>query len=307
MSAGSGTAATMTWEAEALDPPLLDTGGAAARWLGPAISLGIFAAVLYQLRGLEWRAIAALVPRAPAFWAVFAVYYLATPATDFLIFRRLWRLPPAGFGALARKFVGNEILLGYIGELHFYSWARARLRMVAAPFAAVKDVAILSAAAGNLVTLAVLAAAYPFLGALHLGLAPGTIMLAVATTLGTSLALLAFRGRLLTLGRRDLAFVAAAQLGRVLLTALLPALMWRIVLPEVAIGWWVLLAALRLLLSRLPLMPNKDLVFAGLAVALIGQEVAIGACMTMLASLVLATHLILGAGLVLAEFARGGD
>ena len=290
---------------EPFDPPLLASGGSLTRWLGPAISLGIFAAVLYQLRGLNVRAVWAMVPARPLFWVLFAAYYLATPATDFLIFRRLWGLPASGFGALCRKFVGNEILLGYIGEVHFYSWARARLRMVAAPFAAVKDVAILSAVAGNLVTLAVLAAAYPFLWALNFGLAPRTIMLAVGTTLGTSLLLLAFRGRLLTLGARDLAFVGAAQFGRVVLTTLLPAVLWHVVLPQVALGWWLLLAALRLLLSRLPLLPNKDLVFAGLAVLLVGRDVALAPLMTMMASLMLATHLLLGAGLVLAEFARG--
>ena len=301
------TGAVAIARGEPFDPPLLATGGSITRWAGPAISLGIFGAVLYQLRGLDIRAVWHMVPASPLFWALFAVSYLATPAVDYLIFRRLWRLPPSGFGALTRKFVGNEILLGYIGEIHFYSWARARLRMVAAPFAAVKDVAILSAVAGNLVTLAVLAVAYPFLGVLRVGLAPHTIMAAVATTLGTSLALLAFRGRLLTLGPQDLLFVGVAQLGRVLLTAALPALLWHVVLPQVALGWWLLLAALRLLLSRLPLLPNKDLVFAGVAVLLIGQDVAIGDLMTMMATLILATHLVVGASLVLAEFARGAD
>ena len=129
----------------------------------------------------------------------------------------------------------------------------------------------------------------------------------MATTLGPSLVLLAFRGRLLTLSARDLAFVGTAQLGRVLLTTLLPALLWHLVLPQVALGWWLLLASLRLLLSRLPLLPNKDLVFAGVAVVLVGHNVAIGDLMTMMASLILATHLIVGAGLVLVEFARGGD
>jgi hypothetical protein len=299
---GAGAAA-IGWDDTAFDPPLLDAGGV-SRWLAPVISLGIFAAVLFQLRHLHIAQVVAMVPRSPAFWLVFAAYYLATPAFDFLIFRRLWGLPAAGFGALTRKFVGNEILMGYIGELHFYSWARARLKMVAAPFGAVKDVAILSAVMGNVVTLAVLAAAYPFLGALNLGLAPRTLMLAVGTTLGTSLVLLMLRGRVLTLGARDLSFVAGAQLARVLVTTMLPAVLWHLVLPQVALGWWLLLAALRLLLSRLPLLPNKDLVFAGVAVLLVGQNVAVDTLMTMMASLILATHVAVGAGLVLAEFAQ---
>jgi len=294
-------------EAATFDPPLLETGSAALRWIGPVISLGIFGAVLYQMRDLQLGSVAAMLPRTPLFWLAFAAYYLATPAFDFLIFRRLWGLPAAGFGALTRKFVGNEILMGYIGEVHFYSWARSRLKMVAAPFGAVKDVAILSAVMGNIVTLAVLAAAYPFLHELHIGVAPKTLVAAVAITLGSSLVLLMVRGRVLTLGQKDLAFVAAAQLGRVAVTALLPALLWHLALPQVAFGWWILLAAIRLLLSRLPLLPNKDLVFADVAILLIGRAIPIEDLMTMMASLILATHLIVGAGLVLAEFAWPGS
>ena len=308
MSNGTGEASAIDWEeAATFDPPLLEAGSAALRWIGPVISLGIFGAVLYQLRHLQLESVAAMLPRTPLFWLAFAAYYLATPAFDFLIFRRLWGLPAAGFGALTRKFVGNEILMGYIGEVHFYSWARSRLKMVAAPFGAVKDVAILSAVMGNIVTLAVLAAAYPFLHQLHIGVAPKTLVAAVAITLGSSLVLLMVRGRVLTLGQKDLAFVATAQLGRVAVTALLPALLWHLALPQVAIGWWILLAAIRLLLSRLPLLPNKDLVFAGVAILLIGRAIPIEDLMTMMASLILATHLIVGAGLVLAEFAWPGS
>ncbi len=304
MSKPGSDANTVAWDEKSFNPPLLEAGNAALRWLGPIISLGIFGAVLYQLRGLQIAGVAAMLPRSPLFWLAFAAYYLAAPLFDLLIFRRLWNLPlAAGFGALTRKFVGNEILMGYIGEVHFYSWARSRLKMVAAPFGAVKDVAILSAVMGNVVTLAVLAAAYPFLHVLHLGVAPRTLVAAVVITLGSSLVLLLARGRVLTLGERDLAFVATAQLGRVVVTALLPALLWHLALPQVAIGWWILLAAVRLLLSRLPLLPNKDFAFAAVAVLLIGRSVAIGDLMAMMATLILATHLIVGAALVLAEFA----
>lgn len=299
----ASAAAAIAWPTEPLDPPLLATGGA-ARWLGPAISLGIFAAVLFQLRHLHMIDVVRMVPRAPGFWLLFAAYYLATPATDYLIFNRLWGLPPAaGFGALTRKFVGNEILLGYIGELHFYSWARARLRMVAAPFGAVKDVAILSALVGNGVTLAMLLVAYPYLGALHLGLAPRTLTLSVAVMLGTSAAMLLLRQRLFTLPPAELGFVALAQLGRVVVTTLLPAALWHLALPQVAMGWWLLLAAVRVLVSRLPLLPNKDIVFAGIAAWLVGHNIGITDLMTMMASLLLATHIAVGAGLVIAEFA----
>jgi hypothetical protein len=304
LSKQNGEAAALSWDETTFDPPLLEAGNAAMRWIGPVISLGIFGAVLYQLSHLQIASVVAMLPSSPLFWLAFAAYYLAAPLFDLLIFRHLWNLPlGAGFSALTRKFVGNEILMGYIGEVHFYSWARSRLKMVAAPFGAVKDVAILSAVMGNIVTLAVLAAAYPFLHVLHIGVAPKTLVAAVAITLGTSLVLLLLRGRVLTLGQKDLAFVALAQLGRVVVTALLPALLWHLALPQVALGWWILLAAVRMLLSRLPLLPNKDLVFASVTLALIGHATGIDNLMAMMASLILITHLIVGAGLVLAEFA----
>jgi hypothetical protein len=75
----------------------------------------------------------------------------------------------------------------------------------------------------------------------------------------------------------------------------LTAWMWHEVLPTVAMSWWLLLAVLRQLLSRLPLLPNKDLVFAGLAVFLIGRDVELAALMAMMASLLLAAHIFVGA------------
>jgi len=51
-------------------------------------------------------------------------------------------------------------------------------------------------------------------------------------------------------------------------------------------------------LSRLPFLPNKDVVFAGLAVFMIGHDAEVGALMTMMASLFLVTHLGLGLLLV---------
>ncbi|WP_216075134.1 hypothetical protein, partial [Acinetobacter baumannii] len=84
---------------------------------------------------------------------VFALYYVGPPTFDYVIFKRLWHIPLAGLVALHKKRISNEVLFGYSGEAYFYAWARQRTQMVAAPFGAVKDVMILSAIAGNAITL----------------------------------------------------------------------------------------------------------------------------------------------------------
>ena len=270
-------------------------------WAGVAFSVAVLAAVLWQMRSVSLAGVVAMLPRNPLFWVVFAAAYLAAPFMDWLIYRRLWRIPVQGFAALLRKLIGNELVFGYVGEAYFYTWARTRTGMTTAPFGAIKDVAILSALTGNAVTLVLLMLAAPLLGTMRFGIDSTTLLTSVGVVLALSSAILLFRRTLFSLPVADLRFVAALHLVRIALTTGLAALCWHLVLPEVGMQWWLLLAALRMLLSRLPLMPNKDIVFAGLAVFLIGNDDAIGALMTMMASLILVTHLGVGLALVASD------
>jgi hypothetical protein len=257
--------------------------------------------VLWQVRSVSITEMVALVPRTPGFWLAFLAAYFSAPLMDWLIFRRLWKIPADGFAALLRKLIGNELLLGYIGEVYFYTWARRRTGMTTAPFGAVKDVAILSALMGNVVTLAMLVLAAPLLATMRFGIDADTFIASIAVVLVTSSAMLLFRRKLFSLPANELRFVSGMHLLRIGLTTGFNALAWHLVLPEVGMQWWLLLSALRLLLSRLPLLPNKDIVFAGLAVFLIGHDVQIGALMTMMASLILGTHILVGLGLVASD------
>lgn len=260
--------------------------------------------VVLELRGMDLARILAMVPRHPGFWLVFAVFYLSGPASEWLIYRRLWKLPIEGFGALLRKLVCNEILLGYLGEAYFYAWARRRTAMTAAPFGAIKDVSILSAMAGNAVTLVLLIAMWPLLGEARMGFHGTPVILSLAVVLVTSIIAMAWRRRIFTLSRDMLAFILGMHLLRIIVTTLLSALLWHLVLPEVSMVWWLLLATLRLLISRLPFIPNKDVVFAGVAVFTLGHETDIAALMTMMASVLLLSHLLLGLALVLSDLVR---
>jgi hypothetical protein len=289
------------------DPkPLARRKTGIGRYVGPAISLAVLVAVVAELRHLDIRYIWSIIPVSIGFWLTFVAYYAHGPLTDWIIFRRLWNIPLSGLVALVRKQIGNALLLGYIGEVYFYDWARKRGDISASPFGAVKDVAILSALAGNLVTLVMVAAAWPFVGQLRLGVESKLLVLSVAFVLASSLILMAFRKRLFSLPRNDLWFITAVHVCRVFVGTALSALCWHLALPGVALSWWLLLSAALLLISRLPFITNKDFVFAGLAVFLIGRDVEIPALMTMMASLILATHLGLGGILMVSDLVRAG-
>ena len=276
------------------EPAIPPRSNRLATFASIAISLALLVAVAVQLRDLDFAQVRALVPASPVFWLAFAVYYLAGPISEWAVYRRLWAMPLAGIGALLRKLVANELLLGYLGEAQFYAWARARSRLSAAPFAAIKDMTILSALVGNGATLVMLVFAWPYVSAGQLGMQGSTAFASLGVVLVTSLGILLFRRQLFSLPRRDLWFISNVHLARIAVILFASAVMWHAVLPEVAISLWLVLATLRMLISRLPLMPNKDVVFAGITVLLLGKQADVAALMAMMALLLLATHLMVG-------------
>ena len=242
-----------------------------------------------------------MVPRSPLFWLLFAAGYLALPASEWVIYRRLWNLPPRGFLALLRKRISNEIIAGYSGELYFYAWARRHASLVGTPFGAIKDVSILSAVVANVCTLALAAVSWQSLVALNLGTDAKVMIVSAASIALPSVVALVMRKRLFTLPRDELGRIAVIHLVRIVATTVFAAALWAVALPAAPLAWWLVLATLRLLVSRLPLLPNKDIVFAGLVAFTVGQASNVAAMLTMIAALWLVTHLLLGAALTAVE------
>jgi hypothetical protein len=274
--------------------------------LGTILSLIVVGAAVYKVNDLDLATILALVPTSPAFWSLFAISYLIGPASDWFIFQRLWGVGANAFGALVRKLIYNELLVGYLGEVYFYGWARRNLKFVTTPFGAVKDVAVLSAIAGNVTTLVFLAAAFPLVRLLPLHDHVIAITWSLAFVIGTSLAVMLLRRSLFSLERKELRMVFAVHLSRILATTIFSAALWHLVLPNVELGWWLILVTLRLLISRLPFVPNKDVVFAGIAVLALGGEVEISALMALMAGLTLAAHVLVGLSFALADLLSKG-
>lgn len=268
---------------------------------GALVSFTLLIVIALYFRDVRLELIERMVPSSGLFWVTFAAYYLAGPFSELGIFRKLWQIPFSGLGALLRKQVSNELLLGYLGEVQFYAWARSHLNFVTAPFGAIKDVTILSALVGNIATLAMLGFAWPLVTSGQIGVEMRSAFLSLGVVLLTSLVILMFRHKLFTLPREELWFISAVHAVRVFVLLGLAAVMWHQVLPQVSIGLWLVMATLRMLVSRLPLVPNKDVVFAGLAIFLMGHDIEIGELMTMMAAIVMAAHILVGGAFGIAD------
>ena len=280
------------------------------RWpalLGGLLTAAMFVFVVRRLLATGIPGLLHALPDSPWFYVVFAGLYFTLPIGDFTIFRRLWGIPWSGMVALLKKRVANEVLLGYSGEAYFYVWARQRSEMVAAPFGAVKDVSILSAIAGNGMTLLMMAVALP-LGYQLLGpeLAREFEWSALIV-MATSLPFLIFSRRVFTLPRPLLFWVFGVHSLRLIVFSVLLALAWHFALPEVPVTMWLFLSAGRLLVSRLPLVPNKDLLFAAFANELIGQQQELSQLMAVTAALMLVAHVVLITVTGIADLMRKKD
>ncbi|MFZ2998331.1 hypothetical protein [Sphingobium sp.] len=287
------------WKAPAvrerlLPAPLVASGRNWTAWFGPVISFALLAVVFVQLGSVDFTSLLALVPKTVMFWSVFVLTYSLTPLFDWFIFHRLWSIPAGGLAALFRKRLSNELLLGYVGDVYFYAWARSHVRMAGSPFGAVKDSAILSGIMGNVVTLAMLALTFPLLSSLRLAINGQTLGISLAILVLASLIPMLLGRRIFSLPARERRMVASVHFVRIFTNLLLYAWLWHLMLPDVALSWWVMLSTVRLVLSRLPLVPNKDVLFAGVATFLVGREGEIAEILALLASLLLATHLLVG-------------
>ena len=264
-------------------------------WLSRVLSGALLIALVLQLGQIDTKQLNNALPQNLWFLPVLLALYFALPIADWIIFRRLWALPASGFFILLAKRIGNEVLISYSGEVYFYLWARKRTDLIAAPFGAIKDVNILSALAANLVALLLLLLTYPFLSQLHLGVYTDTSVICAAAMLMLSFVILFFSRRVFTLERTQLWWIFGVHILRLSAGVLLCALLWFIILPGPHFGFWLVLSMVRLLVGRLPFLPNKEALFAVIAIFLVGQDSAVSTLITLTATAILALHILFAA------------
>jgi len=189
-------------------------------------------------------------------------------------------------------------------ELQVYLWARRRAAIPGSPFGAVRDVAVLSALAGNVVTIALLLAAIALPGDLAFGSMSHSILWSAIVLVGSSMAIMLLRRRLLAVSREQFWRTGAIHLVRSLAMTLMIGLLWAMVVPGVSPGWWLLLAAARQFVTRLPFLPNKDLVFAGLAAEMLKSVPNVAETVALVAGVIFAGQVLIGATLALVDLAR---
>ncbi|HTU27550.1 MAG TPA: hypothetical protein VMF30_19225, partial [Pirellulales bacterium] len=260
----------------------------ARRWLGIAgmlVPFAVGALLVYQLSAIGWREMLRSIPTSPAFYLLFLVQYLTLPVFDAAIFARCWRAPfwrlliPASL-----KQVYNRDVVELSGEAYFFVWSTRRLaKDPGVALRTIKDVSVLSAVAGYVMTLG-LPPVCLWLGMLgpQAGLSRHDAMLigwgAPLLLAALIAAVLAIWRKIFFLSGKSLCEVTGLHLTRFAIMNAVTVAQWMVVMPDQpARNWWTLLAVSNMI-GRLPSLLCNNLIFvaagiemsAGLALPVAG-------------------------------------
>lgn len=253
--------------------PLGRLGVQLLRWLIPIALLVIIGR---RLTELGWREIWVARPGNPFFYVLLVAQFLIQPFGDYFVYRNLWgRDSTPSMAVILRKRVMNTFMLDYSGEVFFFLWAQQNLKLKPGMLVhGIKDSNVLSAGAGlgmlYLMTLLLLAT-----GGLHIPpsiSAHGWIYLLIGSVpLILCGALVLGRRRFTALTPGEIAVTFLIHFTRAMLALGLEFWLWQLsgALPSAVAS--LQFVALRLVVTRLPLVPNKDLVFVGAGIAAAGM------------------------------------
>ncbi len=251
-------------------------GKRAARVLSFLFTGGIVIFLVYQLSGIGWKEVWSSLPRTPWFYVLFIPLFFTLPVFQVMIYRVAWKVNRfALFLALLNKRALDKDVLGYSGEMYLYVWARKHIKKPERELLHVlKDNMILSSTASTLVAV-ILLGIFFIMGRVALPeewVRPGMlhVLLAVFAVLLVTALAVKFRKSLFFLSWRQLAVIFSLHICRLLVVQGLQVLQWMVVMPEVPVVNWFTLLAVQIIISRIPLVPSRDLIFLGTGIGMSG-------------------------------------
>ena len=245
----------------------------ALRWLFPAI---LFLLLVRSLSKIGWIEVWRARPENPLFYLLQIIIYVLLPVSEWVIYRRLLttdrRLTPTVF--FQKRYL-NTMVIEYSGETYFLFWARKTLEIDHKRLMQViRDSTLLSGAAGLVMLWATLLV-FVLLGDGNL---PEFLkkwqrpMLVTALLPVIPCLVIVFGGKRVTqMTHHEMAWTFFMHLMRSVINFLLEVL-----------GWWLSgvlpglvqcfdFVALRFVLTRLPVIPGKDLIFMGAGLEMSGM------------------------------------
>ena len=234
------------------------------RWCLPLVLLAVLGR---QLISIGWSEIWHSRPNG---WVILILLLLfcVQPLADCLIYQYLWKVDlPQRLTVFFRKRFMNSVMLEYSGEAYFFAWAANHVKISKTRlFHAIKDSNVLSAGAGLVLLCLLLLAAVAITppGALVFSFTDHWSYFAVVLfPLGLCGALFFARRRITILERQQIVVVFGIHLVRGMVSQLVQLGVWIASGVVGSIESCLTFVLLRLIISRLPIGANKEIIFFG--------------------------------------------
>lgn len=255
--------------------------GAILLWLG------------YNLYEVGWQAVWNHLPTHPLFYLLFLLMYISAPVADIMIYRYTWRFDIwKNLFAFVKKRVLNTDVVGYSGELYFFTWARRHIGLDDLRIGEIiRDYNILSALASNsraVVFLLIFSYwAWDPIVELVGVVDPVYVVLGGVVVLILAPIAVRFRKYIFVTSFQTAKVVFSIYFLRLAINTILQIVMWAVVITGVPLVTWIIYSAVSILVSRIPIS-NKKLVFAGVGAELsqgvgIPKEAMLGLLLTVAA------------------------
>jgi hypothetical protein len=225
---------------------------------------------------IGWRETVSALPIQPLFYAIFLVMYFALPLSEYFIYRVIWPIDfKHAFTTFITKKIYNNSLVGYSGDIYLAIWASKVLgKSKKEAMHVVKDNAILSTVGSTLfailmLVLFLLIGDKPtrFINVNYLGMGIGIFIFILLLTLMLPKRI---RLKIFQLGLQTSLLIIGIHFIRLLFLGVIQILQWEIVLPEIDLSTWITYVALQIITTRIPLIPNRDLLFMAMGIELAG-------------------------------------
>lgn len=238
--------------------------------------VGVFIFFIYQLREIDWWVVWESLPLNPLFYILILIHYFVLPISEQFIYRLSLKFSfLEGVKVFVKKKILNTDLYPYSGEAYFYWWGRKNLEEDHKHvFNVVKDNNIISSIASTLMALIffivyLYLAQESILDFVEISMNTAKwIIIAIIFSLPIVIYLLRF---FISMPFKIATIVFGVHTFRFIAAYALEIAQWMVVMPDVPLHVWLVFSGTKMVASRLPFIPNVDLVFVPLSVAIADQ------------------------------------
>lgn len=229
---------------------------------------GILAYLINQLTEIGWGRVWQSLPVTPWFYVLFLFLYFALPISEQFIYGTSLKFSfSEGLSVFIQKKIYNTDVLGYSGEAYFFMWARKHLEESDGyVLKIIKDNNIISSITSTLVA-AILLSVFLYIGQINLqeifNFDSSYFYIVAAVVVVSIIALVHFRKYVISMPFDVASKIFGIHLLRLIFIYSVEIFQWMIVIPEIPIYIWFTYMSIKIISTRIPFLPSRDLLFIG--------------------------------------------